>query len=75
MRPAVVSSKKHDRDLGAREATILVKVSEFAQSLFDYDSAASHADPRLRDIAWRRENGVLALGTAASLAQSIFSRT
>jgi hypothetical protein len=42
---------------------------------FDYDSAASHPDPDLRDIAWRRENAVAALGTAASLAQLIFART
>lgn len=30
--------------------------------------------PHLRDIAWRRENAVLALGTATSLAQLIFAR-
>lgn len=45
-----------------------------AQALFNYDSAASLTDPDLRDIAWRRENAVLALGTAASLAQLIFAR-
>jgi hypothetical protein len=27
----------------------------------------------VRDIAWRQENAVLALGTAASLAQLIFA--
>ena len=50
-------------------------MTELAQALFSYDSAASRTDPHLRDIAWRRENAVLALGTAASLAQLTFART
>ena len=29
--------------------------------LVSYDSAASHTDPYLRGIAWRRENAVVAL--------------
>ena len=62
------------RGLAEREAVILDKMTELAQTLFNYDSAASHTDPHLRDIAWRRENAVLALGTAASLAQLIFAR-
>ena len=62
-------------DLAEREAVILDKMTELAQALFSYDSAASDADPHLRDIAWRRENAVLALGTAASLTQLIFART
>ncbi|MDT3438728.1 hypothetical protein [Pseudofrankia sp. BMG5.37] len=33
---------------------------------------SAHPDPHLRDIVWRRENALLALGTAASLAQLIF---
>jgi hypothetical protein len=37
-----------------------------AQALFSYDSAASHTDPHLRDIAWSRENRVLTLGTATA---------
>ncbi len=41
-------------------------MTEFAQALFSYASAASHTDRHLRDITWRRENAVLALGTAAS---------
>jgi hypothetical protein len=45
----------------------------FINVLLSYDSAASHADPHLRDVAWNRENAVLALGTAVSLAQLIFA--
>jgi hypothetical protein len=50
-------------------------MKDLAQALFAYDSAASHTDPHLRDIAWNRENAVLALGTAVTLAQLIFPRT
>jgi hypothetical protein len=75
MRPAAVNSEAQKRDLAGREAVILDKMAELAQALFSYDSAASHTDPHLRDIAWRRENAVLALGTATSLAQLIFART
>jgi hypothetical protein len=75
MRPATVNPVAQQRDLAEREAVILDKMTELAQVLFSYDSAASHTDPHLGDIAWRRENAVLALGTAASLAQLIFART
>lgn len=75
MRPATVNTVAARRDLAEREAVILDKATEFAQALFSYDSAASHTDPHLRDIAWRRENAVLALGAATSLAQLIFART
>jgi hypothetical protein len=75
MRPAAVNPVREQRDLAEREAVILDKMTELAQALFSYNSAASHTDPHLRDIAWRRENAVLALGTAASLAQLIFART
>ena len=75
MRPATVNAAAQKRDLAEREAVILDKMTELAQALFNYDSAASHTDPHLRDIAWRRENAVLALGTATSLAQLIFART
>ena len=75
MRPAAVNPVREQRDLAEREAVILDKMTELAQALFSYDSAASHTDPHLRDIAWRRENAVLALGTAASLAQLIVART
>jgi len=75
MRPAVVNTSAQKRDLAEREAIILDKMTDLAQALFSYDSAASHTDPHLRDIAWRRENAVLALGTATSLAQLIFART
>jgi len=74
MRPNVVNPKTK-RDLAEREAVILDKMTDLAQALFDYDSAASHPDPHLRDIAWRREYAVLALGTAVSLAQVMFART
>ncbi len=50
-------------------------MTDLVQALFNYDSAASHPDPHLRDIVWRRENAVLALGAAPSLAQLIFART
>ena len=75
MRPAAINPMPQKRDLAEREAVILDKMTELAQALFSYDSAASHTDSHLRDIAWRRENAVLALGTAASLAQVIFART
>jgi hypothetical protein len=75
MRPATVNSAAAQRDLAEREAVILDTMTDLAQALFNYDSAASHPDPHLRDIAWRRENAVLALGTATSLAQLIFART
>ena len=50
-------------------------MKDLAQALIACDSAASHTDPHLRDIAWNRENAVLALGTAVSLAQLILART
>jgi len=73
MRPAAIKPKAEDRMLPEREAAVLDRVAEFAQALFDYDSAAIHPDPHLQDIAWNRENVVLALGTAASVAQAIFA--
>ena len=72
MRPATISPRSQDRELPEREAAILAKIGELAQALFDHDSAASHPDKHLRDIGWNRENAVLAVGTAASLAQLIF---
>lgn len=75
MRPAAVNPSAPRRGLAEREAVILDKTTELAQALFSYDSAASHTDPHLRDIAWSRENAVLALGTATSLAQLVFART
>lgn len=75
MRPATINPNPPQRELPEREAFILEKMTEFTQALFNYDSAASHTDPHLRGIVWRRENAVLALGTAASLAQLIFAGT
>jgi len=75
MRPASVITATAERDLAEREAVILDKTAELAQALFSYDSPATHTDPHLRDIAWRRESAVLALGAAASFAQLIFART
>jgi hypothetical protein len=75
MLPGVVNPKPKQRSLPEREAVILEKVRDLAQALFDYDSAGSHPDPQLRDIVWRREDAILALGTAASLAQLIFAGT
>ena len=73
MRPATVNPRPQQRELQEREAIILAKLGEFTQALFDHDSAASHPDEHLRNIAWNRENAVLALGAAASLAQLIFA--
>ncbi len=71
--PATVNPRPQQRELQEREAIILAKLGEFTQALFDHDSAASHPDDHLRNIAWNRENAVLALGAAASLAQLIFA--
>lgn len=73
MRPDAVNPKAQQRTLPEREAVILDRLTDLARALFDHDSAASHPDPHLRGIAWTRENAVLALGTAASLAQVIFA--
>jgi hypothetical protein len=73
MRPAVINTKAQDRTLSEREGAILDRLADFVQALFDLDSAASHPDPQLRDIAWNRENAVLALGAAASVAQAVFA--
>ena len=51
MRPAAVNPVREQRDLAEREAVILDKMTELAQALFSYDSAASHTDTHLRDIA------------------------
>jgi hypothetical protein len=72
MRPEGTNPKAQQRTLPEREAVILDRLADLAQALFDHDSAASHPDPHLRSIAWNRESAVLALGTAASLAQVIF---
>ena len=50
MRPATVNTAAPKRDLAEREAVILDKMTELAQALFAYDSAASHIDPHLRDM-------------------------
>jgi len=73
MRPTPVGPRAQLRDLHEREGAILDRLKDLAQAMFDYDSAASHADPHLRHITWNRENAVLALGTAASLAQVILA--
>lgn len=70
----MIHSKAQDRGVDEREAAILDAVGGVAQALFAYGSAASHSDARLRDIVWNRENAVLALGTAASVAQLVFAR-
>jgi hypothetical protein len=73
--PRAVNVAAAERDLAEREAVILDKMTELGQALFNCDLAASHTDPHLRNIAWRQENAMLALGTATSLAQLIFART
>jgi hypothetical protein len=50
-------------------------VKDLAQALLSCNWAASHTDPHLCDIAWSRENAILALRTAVSLAQIILART
>jgi hypothetical protein len=42
MRPATVNQAAPQRDLTEREAVIPDKITEPAQALFSYDSAASH---------------------------------
>jgi hypothetical protein len=74
MRPSQVTEKAQLRDLHEREAVILDRLKDLTQAMFDYDSAASHADPHLRSIAWNRENALLTLGATASLAQMILGR-
>jgi hypothetical protein len=74
MRPRTIRPKAQDRGVDEREAAILDAVGGLAKALFDYESAASHPDAHLRDVAWNRENAVLALGTAASVAQLVFAR-
>ena len=62
--------------LAGRAANVLaVDIDGEGLAEFAYDSAASHTDPHLRDIAWSRENAVLAPGTAVSPAQLILART
>lgn len=73
MRPAAVNAVAWERVLGEREAVILDRTIDLANALLSYDSAASHTDPHLRDIVWIRENALLALCTATSLAQLIFA--
>lgn len=73
MRPAPVTARAQSRDLHEREAVMLDRLKDLAQAMFDYNSAASHADAQLRHIAWNRGNAMLAAGTAASLAQAILA--
>ena len=75
MRPAAIHARAQDRDLAEREAAVLDATLALGDSLFAYESAGAHPDPHLRDIAWNRENAVLALGAATSVAQLIFART
>jgi hypothetical protein len=53
LRPRAVNAAAAQRDLAEREAVILDKMTELGQALFNCDSAASHTDPHLRNIAWR----------------------
>jgi len=73
MRPEPLTARAQSRDLHEREAVMLDRLKDLAQAMFDYGSAASHSDAHLRHIAWRRENAMLALGTATSLAQAILA--
>jgi len=73
MRPEPVNPKARLRELHEREAVILHRLKDLVQAIFDYDSSAGHADAPLRSIEWNRENSMLALGTAGSLAQTIFA--
>jgi hypothetical protein len=65
-------SPKKQRDVSQREAAVLDAERQLIQSLFDYGSA-THPDPVLRATAWTREHAMLALATAAAVAQRIFS--
>ncbi len=74
MRPTMIRPKAQDRGTDEREAAILDAIGSLTQALFAYESQASHPDAHLRDVAWNRENAVLALGAAASVAQLVFAR-
>ena len=65
-------SPRRQRDTDQREAAILDAERQLIQSLFDYGSA-THPDPALRATAWTREHAMLALATATSVAQRLFS--
>jgi hypothetical protein len=69
-----ISNKKAIRTLNEREAAILDAELKLIQALFDYGSA-THPDPGLRDIAWSRRHALLALATAAAIAQRLFTAT
>jgi hypothetical protein len=72
MHATQISSKRQLRTLDEREAAILDADLKLIQALYDYDSA-THPDPGLRDIAWNRQHALLALATAAAVAQRLFS--
>jgi hypothetical protein len=55
-----------------RQRTARQRRSALAQSLFDLTSAAAHSDDHVRDEAWAREDALLALASAAALAQRVF---
>ena len=55
-----------------RQRTARQRRRALAQSLFDLTSAPAHADDHVRDEAWAREDALLALASAAALAQRVF---
>jgi hypothetical protein len=57
---------------GARQRTAHQRRRALAQSLFDLTSAPAHSDDHVRDEAWSREDALLALASAAALAQRVF---
>lgn len=56
-----------------KRRTVAQRRRALAQALFDLASAASHADPVIRDEAWSRRDAMLVLAGAAALADRVFN--
>jgi hypothetical protein len=65
--------ERTQRDLDQRRHAILDALAAYVQELFNYDSAAVHADAKLRPLVWERENALFALTSAAAAAQRVMS--
>lgn len=74
MRPATVNPAALQRGLAEREARHPRQGNRARPGAVLPRLSRQPHRPHLRDIAWRPENAVLALGTATSLAQLIFAR-
>jgi hypothetical protein len=57
----------------AKDRTVAQRHYALAQALFDLTSAAVHPDPLVGQEQWGRHDALLALASAAALAQRLFS--